>query len=121
MRYFRIGEVVEILAVQAHVIRYWEQQIPLLTPKYRKNNIRQYSLEDVRLLFRVRHLVINKKYTVQGAYERLLAESTEDVGAIKQQCEEIKDLLLSATLAQRSQLLRLKKLEEVIKDLQIFP
>ena len=46
-RYFTIGEVAELCAVKAHVLRYWEQEFPQLS-QY-KQLIRQMitELEEV--------------------------------------------------------------------------
>ena len=48
-RYFTIGEVSELCAVKPHVLRYWEQEFPQLSPVKRRGNRRYYQREDVEL------------------------------------------------------------------------
>ena len=44
-RYFTIGEVSELCAVKPHVLRYWEQEFPQLSPVKRRGNRRYYQRE----------------------------------------------------------------------------
>ena len=48
-RYFAIGEVSELCAVKPHVLRYWEQEFPSLSPVKRRGNRRYYQRQDVVL------------------------------------------------------------------------
>ena len=72
---YGIGEVEDVLGVKAHVIRYWEKEIPLIQPKKNKFNGRmRYSQKDIQLLLRLKHLLYDKKFTVDGAREQLYLE-----------------------------------------------
>jgi DNA-binding transcriptional MerR regulator len=72
---YGIGEVEEILGVKAHVIRYWEKEIPLIQPEKNKYNGRmRYSQKDIQLFLRLKHLLYDKKFTVEGARDQLYAE-----------------------------------------------
>jgi DNA-binding transcriptional MerR regulator len=72
---YGIGEVEDILGVKAHVIRYWEKEIPLIQPEKNKYNGRmRYSQKDIQLFLRLKHLLYNKKFTVEGAREQLYLE-----------------------------------------------
>ena len=42
-RYFTIGEVSLLCAVKPHVLRYWEQEFPQLSPVKRRGNRRYYQ------------------------------------------------------------------------------
>lgn len=72
---YGIGEVEGILGVRAHVIRYWEKEIPLIQPQKNKFNGRmRYSQKDIQLLLRLKYLLYDKKFTVDGAREQLYTE-----------------------------------------------
>ena len=55
-RYFTIGEVSELCAVKPHVLRYWEQEFPQLSPVKRRGNRRYYQREDVELVLSLIHI-----------------------------------------------------------------
>jgi DNA-binding transcriptional MerR regulator len=77
---YGIGEVEDVLGVKAHVIRYWEKEIPLVQPKKNKFNGRmRYSQKDIQLLLRLKHLLYDKKFTVDGAREQLYLELSGDL------------------------------------------
>ena len=56
-RYFTIGEVSELCAVKPHVLRYWEQEFPSLSPVKRRGNRRYYQRQDVVLIRQIRSLL----------------------------------------------------------------
>ncbi|WP_429771092.1 MerR family transcriptional regulator [Aurantiacibacter flavus] len=62
-----IGEVCEALGLKPHVLRYWEQQFPMLTPLKRSGGRRLYRAEDVALVSRIDKLVNEEGYTLKGA------------------------------------------------------
>jgi len=72
--YFKIGEVSELLAVEPYVLRYWESEFPLLSPKKSGTGHRLYRRKDVELLLRIKHLLYEKRFTIEGARQALHAE-----------------------------------------------
>ena len=62
-----IGEVGRALGVKAHVLRYWEEQFPMLQPLKRSGGRRYYRAEDVALLQRISRLLTQEGYTIRGA------------------------------------------------------
>src|SRR6185436_16983627 len=65
--YFKIGEVSELLGVEAYVLRYWETEFPVLSPKKSGTGHRLYRRKDVELLLRIKHLLYDKRFTIEGA------------------------------------------------------
>ena len=76
-RYFTIGEVSDLCAVKPHVLRYWEQEFSQLKPVKRRGNRRYYQHHEVLLIRRIRDLLYEQGFTINGARNRL---ETEDVG-----------------------------------------
>jgi DNA-binding transcriptional MerR regulator len=68
-----IGEVATALNIRQHVLRYWEEQFPMLKPIKRSGGRRYYRPEDVRLVATIDRLVHQQGYTLRGA--RLAIES----------------------------------------------
>jgi DNA-binding transcriptional MerR regulator len=73
--YFKIGEVSELLGVEPYVLRYWETEFAVLSPKKSGTGHRLYRRKDVELLLRIKHLLYEKKFTIEGARQRLHEES----------------------------------------------
>jgi DNA-binding transcriptional MerR regulator len=73
--YFKIGEVSELLGVEPYVLRYWETEFPVLSPKKSGTGHRLYRRKDVELLLRIKHLLRDKRFTIEGARQSLQAEA----------------------------------------------
>ena len=70
-RYFTIGEVSELCGVKPHVLRYWEQEFTQLKPLKRRGNRRYYQHHEVLLILRIRELLYEHGFTINGARNRL--------------------------------------------------
>jgi DNA-binding transcriptional MerR regulator len=73
--YFKIGEVSELLGVEPYVLRYWETEFPVLSPKKSGTGHRLNRRKDVELLLRIKHLLYEKRFTIEGARQSLHAEA----------------------------------------------
>ena len=73
-RYFTIGEVSDLCAVKPHVLRYWEQEFTQLKPVKRRGNRRYYQHHEVLLIRRIRDLLYEQGFTINGARHRLESE-----------------------------------------------
>ena len=65
--YFKIGEVCDLVGVQAHVLRYWETEFPAIAPKKSGTGQRLYRRKDVELILEIKHLLYEKRFTIEGA------------------------------------------------------
>src|SRR6476619_1876790 len=116
-RYFTIGEVSDLCGVKPHVLRYWEQEFTQLKPVKRRGNRRYYQHHEVLLIRRIRDLLYEQGFTINGARHRLDSEAAEpraaaraiasttalsavsvsrqqlDVSEIRRELEEIRELL----------------------------
>ena len=72
-----IGEVAKALSIAPHVLRYWEEQFPMLRPVKRSGSRRYYRPEDIQLLERIDRLVHGEAYTLRGARKLLEAEARQ--------------------------------------------
>ena len=71
-RYFTIGEVSGLCAVKPYVLRYWEQEFTQLKPMKRRGNRRYYQHHEVLLIRRIRELLYDQGFTINGARNRLV-------------------------------------------------
>jgi len=72
--FFKIGEVCELAGVQAHVLRYWESEFPMLAPQKNRAGQRVYRKRDVEMALRIKELLYEDQYTIAGAKKRLANE-----------------------------------------------
>ena len=72
--FFKIGEVCEIVDVQAHVLRYWETEFPMFSPQKNRAGQRTYRKRDVEIALRIKELLYEELYTIAGAKKRLANE-----------------------------------------------
>lgn len=80
-RYFTIGEVSELCGVKPHVLRYWEQEFTQLRPVKRRGNRRYYQHHEVLLIRRIRELLYEQGFTINGARNRLDSPGGERAAA----------------------------------------
>lgn len=94
MRRFSIRDVCRILGVKPHVLRYWEQVFPLLSPKKDQAGRRLYSSADLHVLFRIKYLLYERRYTVDGARKKLWEELGGPSADLRAQVHAVRASLL---------------------------
>lgn len=100
-RYFTIGEVGELCGVKPHVLRYWEQEFTQLKPVKRRGNRRYYQHHEVLLIRRIRELLYEQGFTINGARNKLNVNGGHAETATQEPVDEpvnlhqIRDELLS--------------------------
>jgi DNA-binding transcriptional MerR regulator len=75
--FFKIGEVAKIAGVKQHVLRYWESEFPWIRPQKSKSNQRLYRRKDVEAVLAIKHLLYDRKFTIEGAKKHLKSEGVE--------------------------------------------
>lgn len=75
--FFKIGEVCDLVDVQAHVLRYWETEFPMLSPQKNRSGQRSYRRRDVEIALRIKELLYEDLYTIAGAKKKLQNELRE--------------------------------------------
>lgn len=94
MRRYTIGEVCRVLGVKPHIVRYWEQEIGVLSPTKDIAGRRAYTSTDLQLLFRIKYLIQERRYTVQGAAMQILEELSGEHADAKARIRVVRDELL---------------------------
>lgn len=77
--YFKIGEVSRIVGVKAYVIRFWESEFKINRAKT-KTSHRIYKAKDIELLLKIKDLLYNKKFTIDGAKKKLRELQRDEKG-----------------------------------------
>ena len=76
--YRSISEVSDMLDVKPHVLRYWETQFSMLRPRKNRAGNRMYRPDEVKMLLRIKELLYDRRYTIEGARRTLLDERREE-------------------------------------------
>ena len=69
--FYKIGEVSKIADVEPYVLRYWETEFPFLKPRKSKSGQRIYVKKDLDLIFQIKELLYNERFTIEGVRKRL--------------------------------------------------
>ncbi len=72
--YYSIGEVSTITELKQYVLRYWETEFKQLSPSKNKAGNRTYRQKDIDLILRIKDLLYNQKFTIEGARNMLSDE-----------------------------------------------
>ncbi len=81
--YFRIGEVSDIVGVKPYVLRYWETEFTDVKPSKSKSGQRLYKKRDVELLLRIKELLYDERFTINGAKQRLKEVMKSSGGSVQ--------------------------------------
>lgn len=94
---FKIGEMAQLLGVEPYVLRFWEEEFPMLVAARTAKGQRYYTEEHLRLLQQIKHLLYEEKLTIKGARQRLESPcaKSDNLGMIYAELKEIRQLLLT--------------------------
>jgi DNA-binding transcriptional MerR regulator len=94
-RYYSIGEVAEMFAVNASLLRHWETEFDTIRPKKNRKGERQYTQKDVETIRLIYGLVKDKGFTLQGAKDFMKQKNQQDAerGAMIESLEKLKGFL----------------------------
>ena len=112
--YYSISEVSKITGLEQYILRYWESEFEILKPGKNRAGNRIYTNKDINLILRIKKLLRDEKYTIEGAKKILEEESglapveeqttlkpqssqpklREELNSLKHDLEEIKQFLV---------------------------
>ena len=81
--YRSISEVSELLDVKPHVLRYWETQFSTLRPRKNRAGNRMYRPDEIKLLYAIKDLLYDRRFTIEGAKRSLQAEKKTPSGQLE--------------------------------------
>ena len=95
--YYSIKEVAAMFNVNESLLRYWEKEFPIISPRKAGGNIRQYRKEDIKNIKLIYHLVKERGMTLQGAKQRLKMnkETTVKTASIMERLKLVRDELVA--------------------------
>lgn len=100
--YYSIGEVSDVVGYEPHVLRYWEEEFDVLNPRKNRAGRRVYTEADIETVERIRRLLKDEKYTIEGA--RQVIERDERKAEVQAEIEDDLQTLRSFLVELRDQL-----------------
>ncbi len=98
--YFKIGEASEISGLPSHVLRFWESEFKKIKPRRTASGQRSYTRKDIEMILEIKHLLYDKKFTLEGARNYLnagnesgLLSEKELLAHVKAELQSIRDIL----------------------------
>lgn len=94
--YYSIGEVADMLSVNASLLRYWEKKFDILKPKKNAKGDRFFTKEEIEKIRLIYHLVHEKGYTLEGAKVQLKSKfkDTQNKFLLIEKLQKVKGFLL---------------------------
>jgi DNA-binding transcriptional MerR regulator len=83
--YYSIGEVAEMLQVNASLLRFWEKEFNLVVSKKNKKGNRLFSVKEIEQIKRIYHFVKIEGYTLDGAKKALKQKGAAPVQVLAAQ------------------------------------
>jgi DNA-binding transcriptional MerR regulator len=77
--FFKIGEAARLCAVKPHVLRYWETEFRSIRPQKTRSQQRLYRRRDIEFLLKIRDLLYEERFTIEGARVRLREMGHDEV------------------------------------------
>ena len=93
--YFKIGEVSKISGLPSHVLRFWESEFKKIKPRRTASGQRSYTRKDIETILEIKHLLHEKKFTLEGARKYLNARIERDSLPVMELLEDLKAELKS--------------------------
>ena len=96
--FYKIGEVSQITGLESYVLRFWENEFPILHPKKNNGGQRVYLPKDIQLILKIKKMLYEEGYTIAGAKKALRQYPREpapasDLFRIQKELKGILDLL----------------------------
>jgi DNA-binding transcriptional MerR regulator len=90
--FYTISEVSSLVGVKPYVLRYWETEFPILKPQKSDTGHRLYRQDDIDIIVRIKRLLYDKCFTIQGA-KRILSHNNTRRSELEQLRSDIQDIL----------------------------
>jgi DNA-binding transcriptional MerR regulator len=94
-RYYAISEVGELTDLEPHVLRFWQDKFDELQPRKNEAGRRTYTEEDVAVVRRIKQLLREERYTIEGARQVLARRDEERDQAFREELVEVRRFLMN--------------------------
>jgi DNA-binding transcriptional MerR regulator len=89
--FFRIGELAELVGVEPHVLRYWEQEFRV-RPQRSPSGQRMYRRKDISKFLKIKQLLYKQGFTIAGARRALSDSDTPADGPMDSDLDSLRSV-----------------------------
>ena len=115
--YFRIGDVSHLAGVKPYVLRYWETEFPAIAPRKSGTGHRLYRRKDVELILEIKHLLYEKRFTIEGARKAIETRGKKSAVPKLTNVKPAQTALFGAPAGQDLSEIR-RELQEIVESLR---
>jgi DNA-binding transcriptional MerR regulator len=101
MTSFTSAEAEQILGIKNSVLRYWVDEMPLIQPKKDRSGRLVFTGRDIRLLFRLKYLLYERRFSIEGARKQLEKELSGDWQYLRAKLDSVRSELLDLLVQAR--------------------
>jgi DNA-binding transcriptional MerR regulator len=69
--FYKIGEVSRLAEVEPYILRYWENEFRVLSPRKSSGGQRVYQQKDLDLVLSIKRMLHEEGYTIAGARKKI--------------------------------------------------
>lgn len=94
--YYSISEVSKLTSLEQYILRYWESEFEQLKPAKNRAGNRIYTNKDIQLILKIKKLLREEKYTIEGAKNILEEEKklpADNTNAPKNESEKTRPVV----------------------------
>ncbi|MFN5679847.1 MAG: MerR family transcriptional regulator [Flavobacteriia bacterium] len=117
--YYSIGEVAEMLQVNASLLRFWEKEFNLVVSKKNKKGNRLFSVKEIEQIKRIYHFVKIEGYTLDGAKKALKQKALSTVAAPVDEVLQTIQTEPESTIYHLDLIARLEKIKQQLLNLPV--
>lgn len=117
--YYSIGEVAEMLQVNASLLRFWEKEFNLVVSKKNKKGNRLFSVKEIEQIKRIYHFVKVEGYTLDGAKKALKQKGISATASPVNQVIQTTQTQSESTTNHRDLIARLEKIKQQLLRLPV--
>jgi DNA-binding transcriptional MerR regulator len=117
--YYSIGEVAEMLQVNASLLRFWEKEFNLVVSKKNKKGNRLFSVKEIEQIKRIYHFVKVEGYTLDGAKKALKQKGISTPATPENQVIQTTQTQSESSADHRDLIARLEKIKQQLLRLPV--
>jgi len=94
--YYSISEVSRLTGLEPYVLRYWESEFDELKPQKNRAGNRIYSNRDIKFILRIKELLRERRYTIEGAKHILKQDHADSEAPVEASAPDPAQIPLAA-------------------------
>lgn len=91
--FYKISDVSKITGLEPYVLRYWESEFNVLSPRKNRGGQRVYEQKDIDTILKIKRMLYEEGFTIAGARKRLQEQANNNPAVIQKVVDELRGVL----------------------------